>query len=63
MPDKVKSFGEVNSSENCLRAQLEFDKPMKNGLRKKQNFIKSRLSRAKTGLAGIENGVSLQKEE
>ena len=37
----VESFGEVNSSENYLRARLGFIKPIRNELRKIKNFIKS----------------------
>ena len=63
MPDKVKSFGEINSREDRSRAWPEFVKPIQNGLRKEKNLIKSRPSRAETGLAGRENGIRLQKEE
>ena len=63
MPDRVKSFREIDSSENCPRALPEFVKPIRNGLRKVQNFIKCRPSRAETGLAGRKNGIRFQKEE
>ena len=39
VPDRVESFGEVDSSENCLRAQPGFVEPFQNGLRKEQNLI------------------------
>ena len=39
MPDRVKSFGEIDSGENRPRARLEFVKPIRNGLRKEQNLI------------------------
>ena len=54
MPDRVESFGEVDSSKNRPRAWLEFVTPIQNGLRKEQNLIKSKVSRAETGLAGRE---------
>ena len=63
MPDRVKSFGEINSRENRSRARPEFVKPIRNGLRKVQNLIYSELSWAETGLAGKEIGIRFQKEE
>ena len=42
MPDRVESFGEVDSDKNRLRAWLEFDKPIRNGLRKTKNLIQSK---------------------
>ena len=63
MPDRVKSCREINSRENRLSAQPVFVKPIRNGLRKEQNLVYSRLSRAETGLAGRENGIRFQKEE
>ena len=45
------------------RAQPGFAKPIRNGLRKVQNLIESRLSRAETGLTGRGNGNRFQKEE
>ena len=59
MPDRVESFGEINSIEDRPRAQPGFVKLILNGLRK----IKSRPSRAETGLVWRENGIRLQKEE
>ena len=55
MPDRVKSFGEVNSSKNCPRTLLGFVKPIQNGLIKIKNFIKSRHSRVETSHMRIEN--------
>ena len=55
VPDSVKSFREINSSED--RPGLV--KPIRNGLNKEQNF---RPSTAETGLAGRENEIRLQKE-
>ena len=52
MPDKVKSFREVDSSKNRPRIRPGFVKPMRNGLRKIKNLSKSRPSRAETGLVG-----------
>ena len=39
MPDRVESFGEIDSRENCPRARPGFVKPIRNGLRKVQNLI------------------------
>ena len=63
MSDRVKSFGEVYSIKDCPRARPGFVKPVRGGLNKEQNFIQSRPHRVKTGLAGRENGIRLQKEE
>ena len=63
MPDRVKSFTEIDSRPDRPRARPEFVKPIRNGLRKEQNLIKCRPSRAETGLAGRENGIRFQKEE
>ena len=63
MSDRVKSFREIDSRENRLRAQPGFVKPIRNGLRKVQNLIKCRPTRAETGLAGRENGIRFQKKE
>ena len=63
MPDRVKSIGEIDSRQNHMRARPGFVKPIRNGLRKEQNLIECRPSRAETGLAGKENGMRFQKEE
>ena len=42
VPDRVKSFGEVDSGKNCPRARLGFVIPIRDGLRKINNLIKSR---------------------
>ena len=63
MPDRVKSFREINSTQDRQRARTGFVKPIRNGLRKEQNLIKCRPSRAETGLARRENGIRFQKEE
>ena len=39
MPDRVKSFREIDSRENRPRAQSGFVKLIRNGLRKVQNLI------------------------
>ena len=39
MPDRVKSFREINSRQDRPRAWPGFVKPNQNGLRKIQNFI------------------------
>ena len=63
MPDRVKSFGEIDCRQNRPRARPGFVKPIRNGLRKVQNLIECRPSRVETGLAGRQNGLRLQKEE
>ena len=63
MPNRVKSFQEVDCSGNRPRARPGFVKPIRDGLRKEQNLMQSSLFREETGLAGRENGVRLQKEE
>ena len=57
MPDRVKSFVEVNCNKNRPRAQPWFVKPNQSGMRKEQNFIQNRLSRVETGLEGREDGI------
>ena len=39
MPDRVKSFREINSKEDRPRALPGFVKPIRNGLGKEQNLI------------------------
>ena len=63
MPDRVKSFGEVDSRQDRPRARSGFVKPIRNGLRKVQNLIKCRPSGTETGLVGRKNGIRFQKEE
>ena len=63
MPDRVKSFRETDSGQDRPRARPGFVKPIRNRLRKVQNLIKCRPSRAETGLTGRENGIRFQKEE
>ena len=46
VPDRVNSFREVNNSEDRPRAWLGFIKLIRNGLKKEQNLIYSRPSRA-----------------
>ena len=62
MPDRVKSFREINSRQDRPRARPGFVKPIRNGLRKVQNLIKCRPFRPETGLAGRENGIRFQKK-
>ena len=57
MPDRIKSFREINIRWDCSRVRPGFVKPIRNGLRKVQNLIKCRPSRAETGLAGRENEI------
>ena len=57
MPDRVKGLKEVDRNKNRSRARLGFVKPIQIGLRKEQNLIESRASRAETGLVGRESGV------
>ena len=63
MPDRAKSFREIDSREDRPRARPRFVKPIRNGLRKIKNLINCRSSRAETGLTGRENGIRFQKEE
>ena len=63
MSDRIKSFREIDSREDRPRARPGFVKPIRKGLRKEQNLIECRPSRAETGLAGRKNGIRLQKEE
>ena len=63
MLDRVKSFREIDSRQDCPRARPGFVKPNRNGLRKVQNLIKCRPSRVETGLAGRKNGIRFQKKE
>ena len=39
MPDRVKSFREIDSRQDRPRARSGFVKPVRNGLRKIQNLI------------------------
>ena len=63
MPDRVKSFQEINSRQDRPRVRPGFVTPIRNGLGKVKNLIYCRMSRAETGLAGRENGIRFQKEE
>ena len=63
MPDRVKSLREFDSKQDRPRTRPGFVKPIRNGLRKLQNLIKCRPTRAETGLAVRENGIRFQKEE
>ena len=63
MPDRVENFREINSREDRPRARPGFVNPIRSGVRKEQNLIECRPSRAETGLAGRENGTIIQKEE
>ena len=59
MPDRVKSFREINSKQDRPRARRGCVKPIRNGLREVQILIKGRPSMAETGLAGRENGIKI----
>ena len=62
MPDSVKSFAEVDSCSNRLRARLRFAKLIQMDRKKIKNLIQSMPIRVETSLWwGIENGVRLQK--
>ena len=63
MPDRVKSFREIDSRQDRPRARPGFVKPIRNGLKKVKNLIKCRPSMAETSLAGRKNGIRFQKEE
>ena len=60
---ETKTFREIDSRQDRPRARPELVKPIRNGLRKVQNLIECRPSRAETGLAGRENRIRFQKEE
>ena len=62
MPDRVESFREINIGQDRARARPGFFKPIRNGLSEEQNLIRSRSSRAETGLAGRKNGIRFEKE-
>ena len=63
MPDRVESFREIDSRQDRPRSRPGFVKPIRNGLRKVQNLIECRPSRAETDLAGRKNGIRFQKKE
>ena len=63
MPDRVKSFREIDRRQDRPRSLPGFVKPIRNRLRKVQNLIECRPFRAETGLAGRKNGIRFQKEE
>ena len=63
IPDRVKSFGKIDTREDRSIYRPGFVKPIQNGLRKVQNLIECRPFRAETGLAGRENGIRFQKKE
>ena len=49
MPNRVESFGEIDRGMNRPRTLPGFVEPLRNRMRKKQNLIESRPSRAETG--------------
>ena len=51
MPDRVKSLEKVDSIKDDQRPWLEFVKPIQNELKKIWDLIKSRPTRAETGMA------------
>ena len=53
----------TKNAKNRPRARPGFVKPIQNGLRKVQNLIECRPSRAETGLAGRKDGIRFQKKE
>ena len=57
MPDRIERFRQVDRSKNRPRTKPAFVKSIPSGLKKKQNLIESRPSKAETSLAGRENGV------
>ena len=60
VPDRVESFGEINSRKDRPKTRPGFVKSIQNGLSKEQNLIESRPSKEETGLAGKENGIRFQ---
>ena len=63
MPDRVKSFQEIDSRQDRPRSWPGFVKPIRNGLRKEQILIECGPSRVKTGLEERANVIRLQKGE
>ena len=63
MPDRVKSFGEIDSRQNRPRARRGFVEPIRDGPKKMKNLIESRPSRAETGLAGRENRILYSRKK
>ena len=63
MPDRVKSFREIDSRQDRPRARPGFVKPIRNGLIMVKNLIECTPTRAETGLAGKESGIRFQKQE
>ena len=61
VPDRVKSFREIDSRHDRRRAQPEFVKPIRDALSKEQNLIWSRPSRGETGLEGREMDLDSRK--
>ena len=62
MPDKVKSFREIDSRQDRPRARPGFVKPIRNGLRNVQNLIKCRPFRAETCWRGKRMELDFRKK-
>ena len=62
MPDGVESFVDVDSSEKRPRTRPRSVKAIQNGLRKKQNLVEGRPSRAETGLVGEKMELDSRKK-
>ena len=63
MLERVKSFREINSREDRPRARPGFVKPIRNGLRKKQNSIQCRPFRAEPAWRRERMELDSRKEE
>ena len=63
VPDRVKSFREIDSRQDRPISRPGLVKLIRNGRGKVQDLIECRPTRAETGLAGRENGIRFQKEE
>ena len=61
--DRVKSFREVDCSENRPRARPGFVKLIRDGLRKEQNLIQSRPSKAKLAWRGERMELDSRKKK
>ena len=63
MPDRVKSFREINSRQNRPRARPGFVEPIRDRLRKIKTLIECKPFKAEAGVARRENGIRFQKKE
>ena len=62
MPDRVKSFREIGSRNDCSRFWLGFLKSIRNGPRKIKNLIQHRAYRAEIGQWGERMELDFRKK-